>query len=235
MSKDGITKYGKEDYEWVKKQISLQGQKGITRRELEVISKKGGKRLLHAPRWEKPPGRDKIIQILSDRVSIDWDYNKSKGGRGKRAVYIIKIEDPTVLLEKTVNYVAYQELTERLKTLSRKRDTKFDVHDYFELVRIRNQLLSYPMKIYHYGITGKGLNKDFIFDSMVLSVKKQLERLKIIEKSQQRLNKNFSEIVKNIEALNNSNIDLIMVEPKSDSKEYHTYKNALRRLLGIKT
>ena len=225
-----MTKYGKHDLEWVKNQISLHGQEGLTSRELETLSKNENTNNKHAPRSEKAPGRDKINQILKERTSIDWDRVASKGGRGKRAAFVMKKLDESTLLKKTTHYVAYQDLTVRLRSLENNNHKKFDILDCFEFVRVKNQLLAYPMKVYHYGITAKGTRKDFVFESVVSSVEDQLEKLKKIEKNQRIFNRNFSEIVKNIESLNNSCLDLAVVFPKNH-KEHFVYVNAIKRLL----
>jgi hypothetical protein len=235
MSITGKTNYTEDDYNWVRKQISLHHPRGISRREIEEISQRESKRLGLRPRSEKPPGRDKIIQILKAGIGVNWDYNKSKGGRGNKSEYIARTQDPTVLSEKTIHFVAYEELAARLNTLYRKREAKFERMDYFEFVRIRNQLLSYPMKVFHYGTREKGLDKKVMFNSLIRSVLVQLEKIKKIEKSQTRLDKNFVEIIKNTDKLNDSGIDQVIVDPNSNIKEYVTTRNALRRLLKIKT
>lgn len=229
------TNFSQQDYDWVRQQISLQHPRGISRRDLEKISRKESKRLGFRPRDEKPPGRDKIIQILKEGEGINWAHNKSRGGRGNKAEYVAITHDTFILLEKTVNYIAYEEMTARLNTLYKKREAKFGRVDYFEFVKIRRQLLSYPMKVYHYGAVEKGLNKDVMFNSLVSRVKNQLDKLKKIENSQMRLDRNFADIVKNIEKLNESNIDQVVLDSSSNIKEHFAPRNTLRRLLKIKT
>lgn len=226
--------YTEKDYGWVKKQISLNHPKSTSRKELEAISKSESKKLGLRPRSEKPPGRDKIIQILKSGTGIDWDYNKSNGGRGNKSEYVARSQDPNVLLEKTVNFIAYEELVARLNTLYRKRETKLKHQDYFEFVKIRNQLLSYPMKVRHYGTVEKGLNKDVMFNSLVSSVMIQLEKIRRIERSQARRDNNFEDIIWNIEKLNDSSIDQIIVDPNNNIKDHVTPRNKIRRLLKIK-
>lgn len=230
-SKNKKTRFSPEDYDWVKKQIAYHHPKGISPKELLQISLNEGKKLLHGLRSEKPPGRDKIKQIIKEGVGIDWVYQKSKGGRGNRSILLPKKLDPIVILEKTVHMIAFSELLSTIKKL--KKDVKFEKRDYFEFVQARNELLSYPMQVY-YGKTEKGLKKNVMFESVVSAVKKQIEVLKKIEKFQASLNRNFPEIIKNIDRLSDSNvIEGIIIGTLLD-QNHKSSKNALQRLFKVK-
>ena len=231
MKKSGVTKANliQEDYDWVRKQIGYGYPPGISRKQLFEISVKESRRLGNRPRFEKPPGRDKIIQILEAGKEIDWTYQKSSGGRGNRSKILPKKMDPSVLLEKTVNVLAFGELSAAVRELKLK--PKFGKSDFFKFVRIRNELLAYPMHVY-YGKTERGLNKDIMFNSLIVSVKKQIELIKIIEKFQTSKDKKFPEIIKNIDRLAGSDVIKIPVLGTSTVDEsYKSARNALRRLL----
>ena len=231
MKKSEIKKgnFSDEDYEWVSKQLSYSAPSGVSPKELAKISLKESKNLGMRPRNEKPPGRDKISQIIRAGIGIDWSYQKSKGGRGHRSLLLPKQIDPVVNLEKSVNLLAFSELILTIKKL--KKQNRFSGSDYFEFVRVRNVLLSYPMLVY-YGKVEKGLNKDVMFNSIVSSVKEQIQVLKKIEKYQTSLYKNFHEIIKNIDRLVDSNLIQATILGASDAdKSYKAASNALKRLI----
>lgn len=221
--------FSSKDYEWVRKQIGYNHPVGISRKQLFGISIKESRRLGNRPRFEKPPGRDKIIQILEAGREIDWTYQKSSGGRGNHSSILSKKMDPSVMLEKTVNGLAFSELVATVTDLKMK--TKFGKSDFFRFVRVRNELFGYPMQIF-YGKTEKGLNKDIMFSSVVSSVKTQIELLKQIEKFQTSKDKNFPEIIKNINRLVDSDVIQIPVLGSTTTDEsYKSARNALSRLL----
>jgi len=220
------------DYDWVRKQIGYSVSRGISPKELGNISLLESKKLGSRPRDEKPPGREKISQIIPAGERIDWTYLKSKGGRGNHSVLLpIKI-DPTVNIEKSVHMLAFSEIVSTIKNL--KKINKFIDSDYFEFVRIRNDLLSYPMQVY-YGKVEKGLNKDIMFKSVFSTVKKHIEMLKKIEKQQTSLDKKFPEIIKNIDRLVDGGLIQTSVFGTSGiDQSYKTARNALKRLLNKK-
>lgn len=231
MKKSKKTTYDQSNYDWVKKQISYNVPDGISRSQLEELSSKESQKPGIGLRYEKPPGRDKIKQIINDGKGVDWTYHKSKGGRGKPSKILPIKQDPYVLMEKMVSMLAFSETTTSLRDLYKRRDTKFSQSDYFRFVKIRNELLSYPMKVY-YGKIERGLNKDVMFRSIVSSVKAQLDIIKKIEKTQTQTDKNFQEIIINIDRLNDSNINQVIVKiGDKEDKSYKAPTNTLRRLL----
>ena len=230
-TKSKKTNYDPQDYDWVKKQISYNHPAGISMKQLEDLSLKESHKQGRKLRYEKPPGRDKIKQIINEGKGVDWTYQKSKGGRGKLSTILPIKPDSHVMIEKTVSMLEFNEIILSLKNIYKRRNTRFYQFDYFQLVKIRNELLSFPMKVY-YGKIERGLNSDVMFKSLVSSIKKQLDIIKKIEEAQIQMDKNFPEIVRNIDRLNNSNINQVVA--RVGNKEDQSYKgprNTLRRLL----
>jgi len=60
-----MTKYSPADYEWVKKFVGKHSR-GVSVKDIERYSNEEGIRLGTRPRDEKPPGREKIYQIVKD-------------------------------------------------------------------------------------------------------------------------------------------------------------------------
>ncbi len=241
---EGIENYRKHYY-WVKKQISLLYPPGGSPNQIvEIAGKKRQEQERFPYEWEKDtPGKHKIRRIISEGNGIDWDYIQTKGGRGNTSKLIPKSPDSGIMIEKSAHVAIFTDIAVRLKILYSKKDLKFTIDDYFEFIKIKNELFAFPMNVY-YGKIERGLNRDSLFNSVVSLVRKQLDLLKKIEKAQYKLNKQSREIIRNVVRLTNMQIDeslllpsiktkklALILEENFDLWELMPIRNAIQRLL----
>ena len=235
-------------YNWVKKQISLLYPPGGSPRQIIEIAAKRRKEQQNSPyEFEKDtPGKHKIRKIIDEGKGVDWDYKQTLGGRGNISKIIPRSPDSGVFIEKSAHVVILSDIDSRLDKLLSKRNSRFSIDDYFEFVKIKNQLLKFPMNVYYSKIE-KGLNRDVLFNSVVCLVRKKLDKLKKIEKAQKKVNQNFTEIIRNVVRLADIQADEAIFLPSVKNKELalileehfelgelFPIRNALRRLLRSK-
>ena len=84
-----LTNFDSQDYEWVLK-ISKKRKKGISPKDIIKIAQEESQVLGHRPRNEKPPGRDKIYEIIKRGAGTDWDYVEG-GGNSKTSLTSVLI------------------------------------------------------------------------------------------------------------------------------------------------
>jgi len=214
------TENWRKHYDWVKNQINLMYPPGGSPNQIIDIAIKRRKEQKNIPyEWQKDaPGKSKIRIIIEEGKGIDWDYIRTKGGAKNKSKLIPKSPDSAIIVEKSLHVSKYSEISSRLEYLYSKKNSKFSIEDYFELIKIKNQLFSFPMDVYYTKIE-KGLNRDNLFKSIVLMVRKQIERIKKIEKSQCKINKKYSEIILAVTEINNIQIERTLFVPSVKDKK----------------
>ncbi len=208
------TENWRKHYDWVKKQINVMYPPGGSPNEIIDIAITRRKEQKDLPfEWEKDtPGKGRIRKIIEEGNGIDWDYTRAKGGAKNKSKLIPKSPDSAIKVEKSLHVLRYSEISSRLQYLYSKKNSKFSVDDYFEFVKIKNQLFSFPMSVYYAKIE-RGLNRDNLFKSIVLEIKKDIERLKKIEKDQLKINKKASEIILLVTQISNLKIEKSLFLP----------------------
>ncbi len=223
-----MTKYYESDRAWVKKIVS-QHPDGISVKDVEKILCKESRRLGNRPRYEKPPGRDKIYQIISDYEGQDWTYDPG-GGRGKTSLVKPIKEDPMSVLGDAIKSIHLSERIKKLDGLYDKRKRRLPLKDIIDLFRIREAVLSYPMNVVFAGLKQHKNTKTLLESSLVIAAE-QSGRIAEIELCQKERNDEFSTIMRSLGQILDS--DLLEAEIYADRKSYKGFlspRNTIRRI-----
>ena len=226
-----MTNYTRRDYDWVLKIIKK--HKGISPKDVVRIAQDESSVLGRRPRDEKPPGRDKIYEIVNDGSDKDWVYMKG-GGKSKNSSLLAKETEPLAGLEPALTHLMIFEKIKRLDILYKKRNKKFSINDLLELSLIKNSIMSFPMYAYYSDIRLRS-DRDLIFQNATEAAQKQLDRIKTIERTQTKKFKEFKKIQRSIDKLHFS--DLIyseVLKNKKDFKGYLKERNFLQDTFKIK-
>ena len=223
-----MTKYSPEDYEWVKKIISRYSR-GISVKDIAAISNEEGIRLGTRPRDEKPPGREKIYQIIKHYEGKDWDY-QTGGGKGRHSV-VKPIEiDPMSGLGHAAREMVISVRLRALEELYKKKGKKFTLLEIIEFYKIRESVISYPVR-FLYLDSRQGHDKDILFNRAMGISKYEIRRIKRIETIQRKLNGRFDKTLRYLDQIRNSN--LFEAEITGNRREYKQFlnpRNAIRTL-----
>jgi len=226
-----MIRYTREDYDWVLK-IIKKHRRGISPKEIVEKAQELSEILGHRPRDEKPPGRDKICEIIRRGTGTDWDYHEG-GGRSKTSLIKIRQADPLEDLGSALRHMLIFEKIKKLGRINEKRKKKLPLKDILELERIKYLVMTYPM--YAYYIDGRpGFDRDLVFQRAVEESKKQLGIIRTIEQTQKKINNKFDKTRQNIEKLFHSDwIFAEVLKNRRDYKEYLKSRNTLRSIYGI--
>ena len=223
-----MTKYYNSDYVWIKKIVAMHSD-GISVKDIERILCKESKRLGSRPRDEKPPGRDKIYQIVSDYKGQDWTYDRGGGRRKTSKVKLIK-EDQLSILGDAIKRIQLSEKIKKLDSLYDKRKRKLRLKDIIDLFRIKETILSYPMNVVFAGLK-QHKNTNTLLEQSLVIAKKQSERIAEIELYQEDRNNEFSTIMRNLKQILDS--DLLEAEIYANRRLYRRFlppRNTIRRI-----
>ena len=223
-----MTKYYDNDYRWVKNTIAKHPD-GISVKDIERILCRENKRLGNRPRYEKPPGRDKLYQIISDYKDKDWTYERG-GGRGKTSrVKPIKEDQMSVLGDAIKGY----QISEKIRNLNRlydRRKRRLPLKDIVILFRIKESIISYPMDVVFAGLK-QCKNTKTLLDQSLGIAKGQLGRIAEIELCQEDRNDEFSTILRSLKQILDS--DLLESEIYADKRSYKRFlppRNTIRKI-----
>lgn len=221
-----MVRYISKDVMWVRKMIE-KNPKGISTKDLIRIAHERGAELGNRPRDEKPPGRDKIYQIIPDWTNTYWTVCRG-GGRGKHTeIKPINISK-TAVLEGVISGLQISEMIKSVDALYKKKNKKFRLVKIIELARLKWAFISYPLHII-YESSGGRVNKDVALENALDMSKTQLNRIKKIEISQKRLDSRFKNTLNNLGKIRDS--DLIEAEvliARSNYKGYLVPRNKIR-------
>lgn len=147
------------------------------------------------------PGRDKVRVIIRDltnegRITYIWS-----GGRKHSTLVALKL-DQRMQNDRTLLYATYLRLLSEIKKI-RDRATlrSFNERDFFTYVRIKNELSSFPLQVYHSELKASDGVKSALADDLQDNIKKKIPDLKKVEKFQRRRYSNFEKIIHAIEQL----------------------------------
>lgn len=223
-----MTRYSEGDYWWVKDTVAKHPD-GMSVRDIEEISCRESKRLGNRPRDEKPPGRDKIYQIVGDGAGKDWTYVRG-GGKGKTSKVKPVKEDRMSVLGDAIRGFQLSEKIRKLDKLYSRRRRKLQLGEIVTLFRIKEAILSYPMNVALASLKQRKNPKALSEQSLGI-VMTQIERIAEIELYQEDRNARFSTIMQSLKQLLDS--DLLEAEIYKDRKSYRGFlipRNTIHRL-----
>lgn len=223
-----MTKYSEDDYKWVKVTVAKHPS-GMSVRDIEKISSRESKRLGNRPRDEKPPGRDKIYQIVMDGKDRDWTYIRG-GGKGKTSEVKPVKEDQMSVLGDAIRGIQISEKVKKLDKMYKRRRRRLELEEIVALFRIKEAILSYPMNV---ALTGLKQHKNpkALSEKSLGIVMTQIERIAEIELCQEDRNAEFSTIMQSLKQIQDS--DLLEAEIYKDRKSYKGFllpRNTIRRI-----
>ena len=227
-----MTNYSSDDYVWVKKVITRH-TRGMSVKDIIKFSHEEGIRLGSRPRDEKPPGREKIYQIVKDYAGKDWHYDVGGGKRKHSVVKPMKV-DPLAGFNQAAREMVIGQRISSLDDLYKKREKTFRLLDIITLFKIRESITSYPIQ-FLYIDSRKGHDKDVLFNRALVITKEQIKKIKRIETIQRKKNGRFDKTFRNLEQIMNSN--LLEAEIVNDRKKYKNFlnpRNTIQILYGIK-
>lgn len=226
-----MTRYSPEDYEWVKRFISKH-PKGVSVKDIVQDSREEGIKLIPRPRDEKPPGREKIHQIVKDYAGKDWDY-KIGGGKGKHSVLKPKEVDPLAGWDNAAREMMVSARIRSLDELYKKRNEKFTVLEIIELYRIKESVIAYPMRSLYLDAR-QGHDKEILFNRALGIAKDQIKRIKRIETIQKRVNGRFEKTLISLDQIRDSNLfEAEIFENRSKYKNFLNPRNTIRSMYRI--
>lgn len=225
------------DLMWVKQIVNQHQKTGVSLKDLWKISEEEPKPR-HGLRSEKPPGRDKIKQIVMDKDGTDFKIMWSNGGKGKKTVIRPLKPDEIVAIERIGYGISYRTMVERLNSFRKMgdvpNDKPFKIKDFFDYQALKDEMLRFPMKIFL--ISGHfGTDKMSVFNAVVSEIRKHLRTMKRIEGDQKLLNDEFPTILKHVDALRAENSgELVLMNDTDDIRsvapQIIPQRNAIRRL-----
>ncbi len=225
-----MTKYSDIDYNWVKKFIRKH-PKGVSVKDIERFSKEEGIKLGVRPRDEKPPGREKIYQIVKDYEKKDWNYEKG-GGKGKHSVLISKKIDPLSGLGQAASEMTISIKLRTLDELYQRKDKKFLILDIIEFYRIRESVISYPVKVLYIDLRQSG-EREVLFNRALDITKEAIKKIKRIETVQRKKNNRFDKTIENLEKIRRSNILEAQILGGTRYKSFLNPRNTIRSMYKI--
>jgi len=225
-----LTSYTAKDYEWVKKIIN-KNPKGIALKKLIEYLNELGIQLGKRTRDEKPPGREKIRQNVTDYNGKDWKYEEG-GGKSKKSIVIPIKYDKTSGFGNALREIRINSKRNRLEELYQKKELKFTLLEVIEFYNIKKYIISFPVKIFSIS-TEHGHDKDMLFMRAMSVIKDELKRIRRIETIQKKINKKFEKTLMNLEQIENSNI-LEAEIYGSRNKKFVIARNNIRDMYKIK-
>jgi hypothetical protein len=229
-----LTKYDSKDYEWVKRFVSKHSR-GISLKDILSHSLEEGIRFGTRPRDEKPPGREKIRQIVNDYNGKDWDYYEG-GGKGKISMVTPKMIDPLAGFGHAAREMMISKIIDSLNELYRKKDKKFKLEEIIELFKVRETIISYPVRFLYLDSSHGAHDKKILFDRALVISKETMRKIKRIETIQKKKNNKFEKTLRNLDQIKNSG--LLIAEILGDRREYKDFlnpRNTIRTMYRIKS
>jgi RNase H-fold protein (predicted Holliday junction resolvase) len=223
----GKIHYTSEDYNWVKKILSSH-TRGLSPKDLDRISSE--QRKIHRDTWfERPPGRDKIYQILADYDGIDWDWSKTVGAGNKSVVKIKKINTSSIIGVAARDMLIFQKITS-LTGLFDKRKEQLRLLEIIELHKIKESVINYPvMMLYEFYNTKE--EKELQFTRALEISKKEIKKIKQIESEQLRINHRFKKTFEYLDEIKNSNLlESQIYGSGSKYKSFVSPRNSIRTI-----
>lgn len=212
-----VIKYSEEEKNWVLRQIKSENSyksdprrhkvvtSGISPKELENRAIEG-----RTPHGNAAgiPSRDKVRQIIKDlRAEGRIDYRQS-GGRKRSLLVELKL-DQRMQNDRTSLYAAYIRLLADIdRMVKRAPINAYSAKDFFEYVKIKNELNSFPLQVYYSGLTASDRVKSELANDLQENVKKKIFELKKAEKFQKNHYWNFDKIIQAIEQLSKFQYEL---------------------------
>ncbi len=223
-----MTKYSEDDYKWVRDAVAKHPH-GMSVRDIERISRREGRRLGSRPRDEKPPGRDKIYQIIVDGEGRDWTYVRG-GGKGKTSKVKPVKEDQMSVLGDAIRRIQISEKIRELDSLYDRRRRKLKLREIVALFRIKESILSYPMNVALASLKQHKNTKTLSEQSRGIAMA-QIERIAEIEMCQEDRNAEFSTVMQGLKQLLDG--DLLEATIYKDRKSYRGFlplRNTIHRI-----
>ena len=190
------------DYNWIKKTL-MKHPRGLSPKDLDRISS-DERKIKQRTWWERPPGRDKIYQILDDYDGKDWDYTRAVGAGNRSIVKIKKIDTASRIGSVAKDILIIQEI-KSLEELFNKRTEKFSLSEIIKLHKVKESIVKYPvMTIYNLHNKKKEMQLQFT-RSLEIS-KKEIKKIRKIETEQLKINPKFKETYEYLDEIENSNL-----------------------------
>lgn len=223
-----MVKYSEGDYKWVKN-TAAKHPGGLSVKDIERISRVESMRLGSRPRDEKPPGRDKIYQIVMDGKDKDWTYTRG-GGKGKASKVKPIKEDQMAMLGDTIRGIQVHEKIKKLDKLYDRRKRVLRLSEIITLFRIKEAILPHPMNVALASMKQRK-NPKMRSERARRTAMAQIERIAEIELCQEERNAEFSTIMQNLRQIQDG--DLLEAEIYKDRKSYRRFlppRNTIRRI-----
>jgi len=223
--------YRPEDYNWVKKTL-MKHPRGLSPKDLDRIS--SDERKIHAHTWfDRPPGRDKIYQIIDHYNGIDWDYTKAVGAGNKSVIKIKKIDTSSIIGSAAKDMLIFQKINS-LEELFDQRKEKLRLLEIIELYKIKESIINYPVSIL-FDLHNKKEEKELQFTRSLETSKKVIKKIKQIESEQLRINPRFKKTFEYLDEIKNSNFLESQIYGKgSKYKSFLSPRNSIRTMHKIK-
>ena len=226
-----MTKYSPEDYEWVKRFVSKHSR-GISVKDIVNHSLEEGIRLGTRPRDEKPPGREKIYQIVNDYKEKDWDYEEG-GGKGKTSTVKPKKIDPLAGFGHAAREMMISKRIDSLNELYSKREKKLKLEEIIELFKIREAIISYPIRFLYLDSSHGAHDKEILFNRALAISKEEMRKIKRIETIQKK-NSRFEKTLRNLDQIRNSGLlNAEILGNRREIKDFLNPRNTIRSMYRI--
>ena len=222
--------YRPEDYNWVKK-ILMKHPRGLSPKDLTRISSE--EREINQRTWfDRPPGRDKMYQIIEDYDGIDWDYTKAVGAGNKSVIKIKKIDTSLIIGPAAKDILIVQKIN-LLKKIVDKRKEKLNLLEIIELHKIKESIINYPLMIL-YDYENKKEEKELRFTRAIEISKKEIKKIKQIELAQLKINPRFKKTFEYLDEIKNSNIlESQIYGTGSKYKSFLSPRNSIRAMYKV--
>ena len=227
-----MTNYSDVDYEWVKRFVSKHSR-GISVKDIVNHSLEEGIRLGTRPRDEKPPGREKIYQIVKDYKEKDWDYDEG-GGKGKTSTVKPRKIDPLAGFGHAAREMTISKKIDSLNELYSKKEKKFKLEEIIELFRVRETIISYPMRFLYLDSSHGAHDKKILFDRALVISKEEMRKIKRIETIQKKKNSKFEKTLRNLDQIRNSGLlNAEILGDRRGNKDFLNPRNTIRAMYRV--
>lgn len=212
-----MTRYTEQERNWVLNEIRRETScKNDPKKQTVVMWGISPKELEHrATDGRKPhgnatgiPSRDKVRAIIRDLTNEGRIKYIRSGGRKHSILVELKL-DQRMQNDRTFLYATYLRLLGEIDKMVKKALIRaFKEKDFFEYVRIKNELSAFPLQVYYSDLNASDRVKSELASDLLDNIKEKILQLKRVEKIQRKQYSNFDRIINAIEQLQKFHYEL---------------------------